>query len=235
MKIVAALLLVATQLGASGCASLVFVSDPLDYVRDPAREFAKGFDYGRTNTVQGLYAGEAQIRQTKYACYQFTNALAGGRSRTLEILIPKQRSDRAIVRETSHPARPLDEALLLPFDLYQKALNEQVVVPGVYTEHAMYLYFNPHPTAAPSGITIRIPHPEAQSSGPTISIWKFAAVPGTTQLEERHFDADVQLPWKKRSRILYAMGHLGYLVSVPVDIVTFPLQYVFFVVFELGG
>ncbi|MDH4200335.1 MAG: hypothetical protein OEV66_08160 [Spirochaetia bacterium] len=45
-------------------------------------------------------------------------------------------------------------------------------------------------------------------------------------------DGDLNLAWKKRSHIIYPLMYLGYPVTIALDILTSPVQFIYYL---MGG
>jgi hypothetical protein len=145
-----------------------------------------------------------------YSCYQFTNALADGHPRVLDILVAENRDGNSIIAESAKPKAQSEPAFLLlrhmagnytPAEYFR--LNYKDEDPRAYRDRAMYL---------------------CVYGGSPRHLYLLREDPSTGQLRWLRTEAQDQIPWVIRSRSGYTFGHLRYLYAVPLDIITSPYQ-----------
>lgn len=203
----------------TGCASFC-VHGVITQDAQANHEFTEAYrEDQQADTIRGIYAGDIEDRAQVYSCYQFTNALSGAKNRVLEVLVPTEKGNRAIIRETSNIRLALDQADLLTWR------GERLVIVGFALDtHPGINYRHSLPRTISVCTSVNPPvHPAVDA----------LAVRGSRN-EWTRYDADLDVDWRVRSRTRWALWHMAYLVTIPLDTVTFPIQYVWCAVFPPG-
>ena len=173
------------------------------------REFTDSF---QSNEAQPLPGRLVERTDSGVSRYQWTNALAGA-GRVLEITLPEHSAFRAEMTECADLEEEISPAFLLTEYMGGKYTPKQYFAdhypdlnPQRFAGHALYLC----PFSAD-------PHPQ--------DVFLLVYDDQKEDFEWVKYKAHADIPWKERSKFRYYASHLKYLYAVPLDIVTFPLQF----------
>jgi hypothetical protein len=209
MKIIIPTLLALLHLLCSGCIITVSTHDSIRSSKMVYHEFTDSFYSDDASPIPGRLVESANPGVSRY---QWTNALAGS-GRILEISIPEHSEFRAEIAECETMEEEESPAYLLPEYMAGKYSPEQYfedhypkLDPHNFAGHAVYL-----------GTFSAEPHPQ--------DVFLLVYDKQKDKLEWVRYKANIDIPWKERSKFGYCTSHLKYLYSVPLDIITFPLQF----------
>jgi hypothetical protein len=168
------------------------------------REECRGLS-DRGLVTPGVSLGQITTDGVAYLDYQFANVLAGPSNRVLEVLVAVDKNHRSRIRETQR---------LKGAGETESLLSHQP--DGSFSSASDYFQLR-YPTEDPEPLLGCSMHVRVDTPA---SIYLLQRGSPCWDLKE----ADEELPWVKRSRTKYGLGHLMYIVAAPLDIVTSPLQ-----------
>ncbi len=203
------------------------------------KDFKKEFDNfsGVSKMYQGYFIDSKNINGKQYKTYCF-NTVLDGKGRSLQMDVPMDFSYYPLITEKQENKTTENIAFLLVkahMDMECLDITEKLFFPT-----------NPVPQS-PDIVLDSIPEKEKIRTQDSITVlmidfgnvyhrtiseicWK-KQQNGSFLAERRTFFEETsteyqkpKLKWKIRSRVIYALRHLGYILTVSIDIVTFPIQ-----------
>jgi len=200
----------------SGCMTSSMLSDKISDMQSSAHEFAPVAE------THGHYLGAKHIGHLEYHEYRFPEALIGHEDRELVVLIPLDEFRRGMA---TNPDAKLEETA-------PKYMSGQLAV----------LYFDPPSFRAPypgrdqaqrwpSGTSPNLEQDVgvvvlwvAHASKDTIKIAQAAPGVEKSNTSFNSFFVEPKLRYVARRKTSVCLMHFGYLITIPIDIITFPLQ-----------
>jgi len=191
--------------GLCGCATHLTTTKLACYTTIET-EFTKSFRRLSPNdSVEGSYLGRTNVGGITYEHYQFPGVLTHKGNRTLHVMVPfsaASDSSPAVVTEGSiWPASIAPARLYVVHVGYASYMNGSV--PAEFSEHCLRWF----PPSEAGCVSLLLEQPGRSPE------WK-------------DYPATVHLPWHRRNVAGVCGWGLCYLVAVPIDIVTFPIQLV---------
>lgn len=160
--------------------------------------------------IKGLYSGIIQIGGIQYHQYQFSDILAespGTQNRLLEILSPVQGSEKVLIHSSYKKQKEISPAYLM---CYEQVVHSRQMI-AEFDKNDM--------SNAVHTMFIEVLASEVM----VYRVWSLNR--DTGEAMRTQVSSDTQIDWHIRNRTKYLLMHGGYIFSIPLDIVSFPYQF----------